>query len=179
MITSISTIEHQDWVVSGGKDKRVFAYDLDRMASTWQALLHSPVMTVSQVPFDPHLILARVAAPSNQFTVFDIRSSTKAVLSFGYDLAPHTSSTGALSPTTMGRYYRGDHCDKVYAFPDYENGVKLWDLRNVRTTLSNRDLKKQHLNGLARSKVVQTMFRGRGELDLLEMAHFSRLSIRG
>ncbi|GAA5893696.1 hypothetical protein JCM8208_000862 [Rhodotorula glutinis] len=179
MITSISPIAHQDWVVSGGKDKRVFAYDLDRMASTWQALLHSPVMTVSQVPSDPHLILARVAAPSNQFTVFDIRSSKKGVILFGYDLAPHTSATGALSPTTMGRYYRGDQCDTVYAFPDYENGVKLWDLRNVRTTLSDRDLKKQHLNGLARSKVVQTMFRGRGELDLLEMAHFSRLSIRG
>ncbi|GAA5856057.1 hypothetical protein JCM9279_006490 [Rhodotorula babjevae] len=179
MITSITPIAHQDWFASGGKDKRVFAYDLDRMASTWQVLLHSPVMTVSQVPSDPHLILARVAAPTNQFTIFDIRVSSKSVLQFGYDLAPHTSATGALSPTTMGRYYRGDQVDTVYAFPDYENGVKLWDLRNVRTTLSDRDLKKQHLNGLARSKVVQTMFRGRGELDLLEMAHFSRLSIRG
>lgn len=56
---------------------------------------------------------------------------------------------------------------------------RLWDLRNVRSTLLDRDLKKQHLNGLARSKVVQTVFRGRGELDLLEVAHFSRLSIRG
>ena len=111
-------------------------------------------MTVSQVPSDPHLILARVAAPTNQFAAFDIRSSQKAVIQFGYDLArvsrrslllplpraaqrrapadpvypsppaAHTSSTGALSPTTMGRYYRGDHCDRVYAFPDYENGVK-------------------------------------------------------
>ncbi|BGP40457.1 hypothetical protein JCM10450v2_004439 [Rhodotorula kratochvilovae] len=179
MITSITPIEYQNWVVSGGKDKRVFAYDLDRMASTWQALLNSPVMTVSQVPSDPHLILARVSAPSSQFTVFDIRSAKKGVLSFGYDLAPHTSSTGALSPTTMGRYYRGDQCDTIYAFPDYENGVKLWDLRNVRETLSDRDLKKQHLPSLGRSKVVQTAFRGRGELCLMEMAHFSRLSIRG
>lgn len=44
-------------------------------------------MTVSQVTSDPHLILARVSAPSSQFTVFDIRSSKKGVLQFGYDLA--------------------------------------------------------------------------------------------
>ena len=24
----------------------------------------------------------------------------------------------------MGRYYRGDQCDTVYAFPDYDSGVK-------------------------------------------------------
>lgn len=98
----------------------------------------------------------------------------------------------------MGRYYRGDSCDTIYAFPDYEQGVKcvvcpyrqaslansptflrLWDLRNARTAMTDRDLKRQSLSGVARSKVVQTTFRGRSELCLMEISHFSRLSIRG
>ncbi|GAA6001488.1 uncharacterized protein JCM10292_006278 [Rhodotorula paludigena] len=178
MITSITPIDHQDWIVSGGRDKRVFAYDLDMMSSTWQALLPNPVMSVSTLT-DPHLILARTAAPSMQFSVFDVRQSPKTVITFGVDLQPHRSVTGALSPTNMGRYYRGDSCDTIYAFPDYEQGVKLWDLRNARTAMTDRDLKRQSLSGVARSKVVQTTFRGRSELCLMEISHFSRLSIRG
>ena len=82
-----------------------------------------------------------------------------------------TASSASLSPPLLDVH--------KHTLTSSTRAHRLWDLRNVRTTLSDRDLKKQHLNGLARSKVVQTMFRGRGELDLLEMAHFSRLSIRG
>lgn len=75
----------------------------------------------------------------------------------------------------MGRYPRGDQIDTVVVFPDHDQGVKMWDLRQVKTEI----VKKQDLAGLGRSKVVQASFKGRNELCLMELAHFTRLSIKG
>jgi hypothetical protein len=67
-----------------------------------------------------------MGSPSNQFAVYDVRrpAGSKAVLTFGYDLSPHRTTSGALAPTNMGRYLRGSQCDTVFAFPDHEMGVK-------------------------------------------------------
>ncbi|GAA5865666.1 hypothetical protein JCM1840_003211 [Sporobolomyces johnsonii] len=175
-ITGLSYLEGSNQLVSGGKDKRVVTYDMETRVTTWQALLTAPVMSVSPILCDPNLLMARISSPSNQFSIHDLRlSSTSApVLNFGIDLAPHRSTTGALTPTNMGRYLRGDQCDTVFVFPDGEQGVKMWDLRNLRT-----QLKKQDLGGLGRSKGVQASFRGRSELCLMEMSHFTRVTIRG
>ena len=105
---------------------QVFAYDLDRMASTWQALLHSPVMTVSQVPSDPHLILARVAAPSNQFTVFDIRSSKKGVILFGYDLARASCRSLSLPLSLPHAVRQGLRPDPVRILVTCSTHVRNW-----------------------------------------------------
>jgi len=69
--------------------------------------------------------------------------------------------------------------DTVVAFPDHDQGVKLWDLRQIRSGSGNGIVKKQDLVGLGRSKVVQASFKGRNELCLMELAHFTRLSIKG
>ncbi|KAL7340129.1 hypothetical protein BJY59DRAFT_760462 [Rhodotorula toruloides] len=167
MITSLAPLAgEENRIMSSGKDKRVFVYDVDNQHSTWQALLDNPVMTVDPVLQDPHLLLARMGSPSNQFAVYDIRrpAGSKAVLTFGYDLAPHRTSSGALAPTNMGRYLRGSQCDTVFAFPDHETGVKLWDLRNVRTAQTSSNLKHQDLQAVGRSKVVSTVFKSRSEL---------------
>jgi len=65
--------------------------------------------------------------------------------------------------------------DTVIAFPDHAEGVKLWDLRQLKSEI----VKKQDLGGLGRSKVVQCSFRGREELCLMELGHFTRLSLKG
>ncbi|EGU11676.1 Proteophosphoglycan ppg4 [Rhodotorula toruloides ATCC 204091] len=161
MITSLAPLAgEENRIMSSGKDKRVFVYDVDNQHSTWQALLDNPVMTVDPVLQDPHLLLARMGSPSNQFAVYDIRrpAGSKAVLTFGYDLAPHRTTSGALAPTNMGRYLRGSQCDTVFAFPDHEMGVKLWDLRNVRTAQTSSNLKRQDLQAVGRSKVVSTLY---------------------
>ncbi|GAA5962192.1 hypothetical protein JCM21900_002305 [Sporobolomyces salmonicolor] len=175
-ITGLCYLEGSHQLVSGGKDKRIVTYDMETRVSTWQAVLTAPVMSVSPVLCDPNLLMARISSPSNQFLIHDLRlSSTSApVLNFGIDLAPHRSTTGALTPTNMGRYLRGDQCDTVFVFPDGEQGVKMWDLRSPRT-----QVKKQDLSGLGRSKGVQATFRGRSELCLMEMSHFTRVTIKG
>ncbi|BGP32446.1 hypothetical protein JCM10296v2_004227 [Rhodotorula toruloides] len=182
MITSLAPLAgEENRIMSSGKDKRVFVYDVDNQHSTWQALLDYPVMTVDPVLQDPHLLLARMGSPSNQFAVYDIRrpAGSKAVLTFGYDLAPHRTTSGALAPTNMGRYLRGSQCDTVFAFPDHEMGVKLWDLRNVRTAQTSSNLKRQDLQAVGRSKVVSTVFKSRSELCTMELSHFTRIGIRG
>lgn len=126
---------------------------------------------------DPNLILSRLATPSSQFLLHDCRipAISAPILNFGYDLPPHRSSNGTLVPTNMGRYPRGDQMDTVIAFPDHAEGVKLWDLRQLKSEI----VKKQDLGGLGRSKVVQCSFRGREELCLMELSHFTRLSLKG
>ncbi|GAA5999963.1 hypothetical protein JCM10207_005992 [Rhodosporidiobolus poonsookiae] len=195
MITGLTYLPGPQYVVSAGKDKRLIAYDLERQSSVWQALLPNAVMTVDAFNIDPNLVLARTGAPSNQFTLHDIRTMTTGppVLTFGYDLTPHLhATTRALTPSNMGRYLYGDMCDTIFAFPDNEQGVKLWDLRNVRASSatsgdssfsvppSSSSLKKQHLPGLGRSRVVQTLFGGGGtELCFMEQQGFTRVGIRG
>ncbi|GAA6008192.1 hypothetical protein JCM11491_001924 [Sporobolomyces phaffii] len=177
LITSLAYLETSNELVSGGKDRRVVTYDLERKESTWQTSLSAGVMSVSPVACDPNLILSRLTTPSQQFLLHDRRvaPTSPPILTFGYDLAPHRSSNGTLVPTNMGRYSRGDQIDTVVAFPDNDQGVKLWDLRQLKSEI----VKKQDLAGLGRSKVVQATFRGRNELCLMELAHFTRLSIKG
>ncbi|GAA5925497.1 uncharacterized protein JCM15063_005040 [Sporobolomyces koalae] len=177
MITGLAYLEARDELVSGGKDRRVVTYDLETRLSTWQATLASAVMSVAAVTCDPNLILSRLATPSEQFLLHDRRvdPTSPPVFTFGYDLAPHRSLNGTLQPTNMGRYLRGDQKDTVVVFPDYDQGVKMWDLRHLK----NEIVKKQDLAGLGRSKVVQASFRNRSELCLMELSHFSRLSIKG
>ena len=67
--------------------------------------------------------------------------------------------------------------DTVVVFPDHDQGVKMWDLRQIKA--NTPIVKKQDLGGLGRSKVVQASFKGRNELCLMELAHFTRLSIKG
>ncbi|BGP24999.1 nuclear mRNA export, poly(A)+RNA binding protein [Rhodotorula toruloides] len=182
MITSLAPLAaEENRIASSGKDKRVFVYDIENQHSTWQALLDNPVMTVDPVLQDPHILLARMGSPSNQFAVYDVRrpAGSKAVLTFGYDLSPHRTTSGALAPTNIGRYLRGSQCDTIFAFPDHEMGVKLWDLRNVRTAQSSSNLKRQDLQTVGRSKVVSAVFKSRSELCTMELSHVSRHSIRG
>lgn len=81
----------------------------------------------------------------------------------------------------MGRYLRGSFRGMQYAHPDSEQGVKLWDLRNLKDDGSPR---MQALLGAGRSRVVQTTWRtasvGGGEetLALLELANFTSIKIR-
>ncbi|GAA5820572.1 hypothetical protein JCM11251_003056 [Rhodosporidiobolus azoricus] len=182
-ITSLAHLPEHNYIVSASKDKRVFAHDLSHQSSVWQALLPHPVMTVQTLTVDPNLILARMGSPANQFSIHDVRQSSTAapVLSFGIDLQPHRHNTsGALAPTNMGRYLRGEMCDSIFAFPDHEYGVKLWDLRNVRSAALNpSSFKRQHLANLGSSKVVQAAFAGRDQLCLMELNHFTRVGIRG
>ncbi|GAA6018198.1 hypothetical protein JCM8202_000223 [Rhodotorula sphaerocarpa] len=181
MITSLAYMRERNWLVSSGKDKRLQAYDVEHLTSAWQAILHDPIMTVEPMKSDPFLVLARTASSRDQFAAYDIRRppTASAVLTFGYDLAPHRSSKGALASTNMGRYFRGAQCDTIFAFPDYSSGVKLWDLRNVRTAQTHLDLKRQDLPDLGRAKVVQAAFRGRTELCLMDTSHVTRVNIRG
>ncbi|GAA5872199.1 hypothetical protein JCM3774_002291 [Rhodotorula dairenensis] len=181
MITSLAHIPDRNWLVSSGKDKRLKAYDLEHLNSTWQALLHDPVMTVQPLSSDPNLVLARMSSSRDQFAAYDVRRppTSSAVLTFGYDLAPHRSAKGALVSTNMGRYLRGAECDTIFAFPDHAQGVKLWDLRNVRTAQTHLDLKRQDVPDLGRGKVVQVAFRGRSEMCLMDLSHVTRVSIRG
>ncbi|GAA6060013.1 hypothetical protein JCM10212_001171 [Sporobolomyces blumeae] len=178
MITSLACLEQQYELVSGGKDRRLVLYDLERRQATWQATVAAPCMSVSPIICDPNLVLSRLSTPSNQFLIHDRRvdAASPPVATFGYDLPDHRSTTGQLLPTNMGRYPRGDQCDTVVAFPDHDQGVKLWDLRHLRSAIP---IKKQDLGGLGRSKVVQASFRGRNELCLMELSHFTRLSIKG
>ena len=89
--------------------KQLKGYDLEHLISTWQALLHDPVMTVQPLcvntsrlegiltdrhlapcrSSDPHLVLARMASSRDQFAVYDVRrpATSPAILTFGYDLA--------------------------------------------------------------------------------------------
>ncbi|GAA5983196.1 hypothetical protein JCM10908_000191 [Rhodotorula pacifica] len=181
MITSLAHLPERNWLVSSGKDKRLKAYDLEHLNSTWQALLHDPIMTVQSLSSDPNLVLARMSSSRDQFAAYDVRRppTSAAVLTFGYDLAPHRSSKGALAATNMGRYFRGAQCDTIFAFPDYAQGVKLWDLRNVRDAQTQLDLKRQDVPDLGRGKVVQVAFRGRSEMCLMDLSHVTRAHIQG
>ncbi|GAA5862641.1 hypothetical protein JCM8547_003497 [Rhodosporidiobolus lusitaniae] len=196
-ITSLATVEKKNWVVSAGMDKRLIVHDFnDPQASVWQALLPSPVATVQSLSLDPNLVLARMSSSTQQFQVHDTRMPGTAApsLVFGIDLPHHRNASGALASTTMGRYLRGNLMDTVFAFPDHDIGVKLWDLRNLSpsssssssasTTSSGTGVhsspqKQQNLPNLGRSKVVHSVFAGRSELCLMELSHFTRVGIRG
>ncbi|GAA6028446.1 hypothetical protein JCM8097_007032 [Rhodosporidiobolus ruineniae] len=195
-ITSLAYLPETNYVVSASKDKRLIAHELTDQSTAWQALLSHPIMTVQQLTtIDPHLILARMGSPKNQFSIHDVRISgmLPPVLSFGIDLAPHRHATnGTMSETNMGRYLRGDLCDTVFAFPDHEYGVKLWDLRNVRSPASSSTSsssstnpsssgihRTQSLTALCKSKTVQASFNGRSELCLMGQSHFARVGIYG
>ncbi|GAA5948116.1 hypothetical protein JCM3765_007117 [Sporobolomyces pararoseus] len=180
MITSFAFLDSRNELISAGKDRRVVTYDLERRHATWQTALSTAVMSVSSVLCDPNLIMSRLATPSDQFLIHDRRidAKTPPVATFGYDLPPHRSTNGTLLPTNMGRYPRGDQMDTVVAFPDHDQGVKMWDLRHMQAAI-NAVVKKQDLGGLGRSKVVQASFKGRNELCLMELAHFTRLNIKG
>ncbi|GAA5978096.1 hypothetical protein JCM5350_007393 [Sporobolomyces pararoseus] len=179
MITSFAFLDSRNELISAGKDRRVVTYDTERRQATWQTALSTAVMSVSSVLCDPNLIMSRLATPSDQFLIHDRRvdAKTPPVASFGYDLPPHRSTNGTLLPTNMGRYPRGDQMDTVVVFPDHDQGVKMWDLRQIKA--NTPIVKKQDLGGLGRSKVVQASFKGRNELCLMELAHFTRLSIKG
>ncbi|BGP16608.1 hypothetical protein JCM10213v2_004610 [Rhodosporidiobolus nylandii] len=179
-ITSLAVVKEQNRLISGGMDKRLFAYDLEGNGVIWQALLPNKVMTVSSLAMDPNLVLARMASTSAQFAVHDLRLSShnSSVMHFGYDLPPHRNTAGALVATTMTRYLRGDICDTILAFPDSDHGVKLWDLRSVRSSAAG-PLKQQHLSHIGTSKVVQASFASRSELCTMELSHFTRLPVKG
>lgn len=125
-------------------------------------------------------MLARLGTGTDQFQVFDVRTPLSPVLTFGFRLTPTPSNTAP----TLGRYYRGEFRGSLYAHPDADTGVKLWDLRNSRGSLAQTNatgslgLKSQALSGCGKSKVIQTIWRGPEEMVLLEQHHFTSVRIR-
>lgn len=132
-------------------------------------------------PYDPNLMLARLGTGTDQFQVFDVRSPLSPVIIFGFRLPPTPSSPAP----ALGRYYRGAFRNSLYAHPDGDTGVKLWDLRSSRSSTGSRhgggggaDLPNQALTGCGKSKVVQTLWRREDEMALLEQHHFTTIKLR-
>lgn len=133
-------------------------------------------------PFDPNVFLAKTSTGHDQFHLFDVRiKSGQPTLTFGFRLPPKKSTTSAAPlPPTLGRYLRGSFRGTQYAHPDNEQGVKLWDVRNLKEDGSPRG---QSLVGAGRSRVIQAMWRSGGSdgdqsMALLELANFTSIKIR-
>ncbi|KAK4056692.1 hypothetical protein OIO90_002244 [Microbotryomycetes sp. JL221] len=141
VITSLAYLNSKEWIVTGGKDKRVIAYDPNIQRSVWSTISTAAVLAVEPIPTDPNLVLARLGATSDQFQVYDLRRSNTAVQHFGWPLPMKISSTtkAPIAPT-LGRYMRGSFCDTLYAHPDSETNVKIWDLRNLKSSPKSQTL---------------------------------------
>jgi hypothetical protein len=113
----------------------------------------------------------------DQFALYDVRkSSSSPALTFGFRLpAKKSTTTHAPLAPNLGRYHRGSFRDFDYAHPDNETGIKLWDLRSVKEGEIPRS---QSMAGAGSSKVVQSTFKGRDELALLEYSNFTSIRIR-
>jgi hypothetical protein len=142
------------------------------------------MQTVS--PYDANLMLARLGTGTDQFQVFDVRTPLSPVITFGFRLPPTPSNPAP----ALGRYYRGAFKDSLYAHPDGDTGIKIWDLRNTRSAErhgggggtrvggAGSNLHTQALAGCGKSKVVQTVWRRNEEMALLEQHHFTSIKLR-
>ncbi|SCZ88488.1 BZ3500_MvSof-1268-A1-R1_Chr2-1g04443 [Microbotryum saponariae] len=187
-ITSLDHLASDGWLISGGADKRVVATNIEQRRNMWSALLPNPVYSVEPSPINPHLILARQSSSSDQFRLYDTRQSGAgpAVLTFGFPLAPRAISTSSVPVApNLGRYYAGSPLREfAYAFPDLQQGVKLWDLRKATSAIggggsgsSSLVPRMQSMHGVASSKVVQVLCRN-DELALMEQQGFTSVRIR-
>lgn len=119
-------------------------------------------------------MLARLGTSSDQFHLYDVRKPVSAAIHFGWQL-PFKKSTTTHAPIapTLGRYMRGDFRDRLYAHPDSESGIKVWDIRNLKSAP-----KCQNLPSVGRSRVIQAMWRGSDEILLLELNNITTVNLR-
>ena len=125
-------------------------------------------------------MLARLGTGTDQFQVFDVRLPLSPVMTFGFRLPPTPTNPAP----ALGRYFRGAFKNTLYAHPDGDTGVKIWDLRKTRSpngstgTGNGSSLQNQALVGCGKSKVVQTLWRREDEMALLEQHHFTSIKLR-
>ncbi|KAM0791340.1 hypothetical protein ACM66B_005808 [Microbotryomycetes sp. NB124-2] len=172
-VTGLACLRHKDWIVSGGKDKRVIAYDPAIQRSIWSTTAPAAVLAVETMPNDPNLILARLGTANDQFQVYDVRKPNTTIQHFGWALPlKRTTTTKAPTAPTLGRYLRGSFCDTLYAHPDSELCVKVWDLRSLKSAPKSQTL------AAGKSRVIQSMWRGRNEMVLLELNNITTVKLR-
>ncbi|SCV72019.1 BQ2448_4713 [Microbotryum intermedium] len=193
-ITSLNHLPSDGWLISGGADKRVVATNIEQRRNMWSALLPNAVYSVEPSPINPHLILSRQSSSSDQFRLYDTRQpgAGPPVLTFGFSLAPRAISTSSVPVApNLGRYYAGSPLREfAYAFPDLQQGVKLWDLRKATSAIGGSGAgagagagssslvpRMQSMHGVANSKVVQVLCR-KDELALMEQQGFTSVRIR-
>ncbi|KAK4054495.1 hypothetical protein OIV83_000989 [Microbotryomycetes sp. JL201] len=172
-VTALACLTHKDWILSAGKDKRVIASDPVTQRSVWSTIAPAPVLAVETMPQDPNLVLARLGTANDQFQVYDVRKPNTSVQHFGWTL-PLKKSTTTKAPIapTLGRYLRGSFCDTLYAHPDSESCVKIWDLRQLRSAPKSQTL------AVGKSRVIQSMWRSRNEMVLLELNNITTVQLR-
>lgn len=157
--SGISTLRPYDdgkKFMSGGADRRLFAYDLKTRQSFWQFRQPGPVVQILLHPSLPSVFLTSESTAVNQFSFVDIRAPTTEIFPrWGIALAPVASGANAGRPSTLSKFSRGSFIDaNTFVHPDGANGVVIFDLRKLKLNKT----KLQKLPNVGRSKVYHSFF---------------------
>jgi len=141
IVNSFATIKDTSLkVVSAGADCLVNIWDF-ASEHTIKTMRTSSMVYHVHSTVRPECILFEVAHRDSQFELHDYRTN----------IGRPSQRFGFLSPTTNGRYMKGDVKGDMFVSGDRNGSIRLWDLRNPTTTL-------QEVECFPGQKVVQALF---------------------